>query len=327
MSPERPDHAHEAWFSSETDLRRSLTLCGQALDKIRQGLCVFDGEQRLLLFNRQYAEMYNLAPESLRIGMTLRDVIDLRYAAGTGPNMAREEYAAWRDRIAVADRVVETIVELRNGAVHEIHHEPTPGGGWVATFDDITERRRIEDRIRHMARHDALTDLPNRFLFRERLEQALAASDRRNQLALLYLDLDRFKSANDTLGHAIGDALLCSVAERVRGCLGAGDLAARLGGDEFGILQGGVRCTEEAADLARRIVVSLRKPYHIDGHALTIGASIGIALAPSDGADPDEVLKNADIALYHAKRDGRGTYRFFKSIIGPKRGAVSALSA
>ncbi len=145
----------------------------QALNKIRQGLCVFDHEQRLLLFNRQYALMYDIAPEALWVGMTLRDVVDLRYAAGTGPNMPAEAYALWRDRIAVENRVCETIVELRNGRVHEIHHEPTVQGGWVATFDDITERRQGEERLKFMARHDALTMLPNRFAFNETLEAAL----------------------------------------------------------------------------------------------------------------------------------------------------------
>ena len=116
------------------DLKHGIELYTQSLDKIGQGLCMFDGGQRLLLFNRRYAEMYNLDPESLWLGMTLRDVIDLRYAAGTGPQMPPEEYAAWRDKIAIADTVVKTIVELRNGAVHEIHHEPTPGGGWVANL-------------------------------------------------------------------------------------------------------------------------------------------------------------------------------------------------
>jgi len=125
-------------------------------------------------FNRQYAEMYGLDPSQLRLGMTLRDVVDLRYAAGTGLEMPPQQYAAWRDRIGVADRVTDTEVTLRNGRVQVIHHEPTEGGGWVASFEDVTERRLAEAHIRHMAHHDALTDLPKRTLFAERLEHTLA---------------------------------------------------------------------------------------------------------------------------------------------------------
>jgi len=156
-------------------LLRQLELRDLALDRIRQGLCVFDGQQRLLLFNRQYAEMYGLDPCQLWVGMTLRDVVDMRYAAGTGPGMTPEEYAAWRDRVGIAERVTDTEVTLSNGCVHAIHHEPTFDGGWVATFEDITERRRAEARVRHMAHHDALTGLPNRALFGERLRAAVAS--------------------------------------------------------------------------------------------------------------------------------------------------------
>jgi len=232
-----------------------------ALDRIRQGLCMFDAQQRLLLFNRQYAAMYDLDPGQLWIGMTLRDVVDLRYAAGSGPGMAPQEYAAWRDRIGVANQIVNTEVTLPDGRVHTIHHEPTAGGGWVATFEDITERRRAEAHVRYMAHHDALTGLPNRTLFIERLEQNLARMRGENRLedhraapaaeacltAVLFLDLDRFKHVNDTLGHAAGDALLRLVAERLGHCLRGEDTLARLGGDEFAVLLGEGRTTGEQA--------------------------------------------------------------------------------
>lgn len=288
-----------------------LDLFTLALDKIRQGICVFDSRQRLLMFNRQYAEMYDLAAEDLRLGMTLREVIDLRYAAGTGPLMAPEQYAFWRDEIAVADRVVETVVELRNGSVHEIHHEPTADGGWVATFDDITERRRTERLMWHMARHDALTDLPNRHEFKERLEAALGRVPKAATLAVHCIDLDRFKDVNDTLGHNVGDRLLCEVAARIRGSLPLEDLATRLGGDEFAILQLGIEGPTDADKLARSMVRALGRPYSILEHRVIVGASVGIALAPVDGADCDTLLTHADAALYQVKRNGRGGYAFF----------------
>ena len=241
-----------------------------ALNKIRQGLCAFDHQQRLLLFNTQYAEMYGIAPEALRLGMTLRDVIDLRYSAGTGPKMSQDEYAIWRDRIAIEDKVVETIVELRNGRVHEIHHEPTEGGGWVATIDDITERRLSEQLLMHMARHDGLTSLPNRHVFNERLAIALAQTGRGDRIAVLCLDLDRFKPVNDTFGHSVGDLLLRSVADRIRSQTRQGDTAVRLGGDEFVILQTGLTHLSDAESWQRGFSHHSRA-HDIEGHKIEIG--------------------------------------------------------
>ena len=158
----------EVWGQVD-DPQAQIRLRDRALDKMRQGLCVFDGQRRLLLFNRRYAEMYRLRPENLWIGMTLEQVADLRYAAGTGPDIPKESYLAWRVSIQLSDQALQTVVTLRNGDVYEIHHEPTPDGGWVSTHDDITERRRAERLIQRMAHHDALTGLPNRVLFAERL--------------------------------------------------------------------------------------------------------------------------------------------------------------
>jgi diguanylate cyclase (GGDEF)-like protein len=306
-------------------LLQQLELCHLALDRIRQGLCVFDEQQHLLLFNRQYAEMYGLDPSQLWIGMTLRDVVDLRYAAGTGPCMASEEYAAWRDRIGVSNQIVNTEVTLPDGRVHTIHHEPTAGGGWVATFEDITERRRAEAHVQHMAHHDALTGLPNRALFIERLEQTLARLRGETRLedyraapaaeaglvAVLFLDLDHFKNVNDTLGHAAGDALLRLVAERIGHCLRSEDTLARLGGDEFAVLLGeDLTTAEQAAEVAQRIIDAVSAPYMLDGHEAVIGVSVGITLCACDdgkGANPALLLRQADMALYQAKVTGRGT--------------------
>jgi len=311
-------------------LLHQVEMCHLALDRIRQGLCVFDAQQRLLLFNRQYAEMYDLDPGQLWIGMTLRDVVDLRYAAGTGPSMAPQEYAAWRDRISVANQIVNTEVTLLDGRVHTIHHEPTAGGGWVATFEDITERRRAEAHVRHMAHHDVLTGLPNRALFIERLEQTLgrirgetrledyraAPAAEAGLVAVLFLDLDRFKHVNDTLGHAAGDALLRLVAERIGLCLRSEDTLARLGGDEFAVLLGeDLTTAEQAAEVAQRIISVVSAPYTLDGYEAVIGVSIGITLcAHGDGrgATPALLLRQADMALYQAKVTGRGTCCVFK---------------
>jgi diguanylate cyclase (GGDEF)-like protein len=190
---------------------------------------------------------------------------------------------------------------------------PMTGGGWVATFEDITEWRKAEEKISHMARHDPLTDLPNRTLFHEQMERALRRTRRDGQIAVLCLDLDHFKDINDTLGHPTGDHLLKAVAERLGQAIRETDTLARLGGDEFAIVQ--VEANDQPAQsaaLASRLVDVISAPYDINGHHVVIGTSIGVSIAPTDGTDPDQLLKNADMALYRAKADGRGTYRFFE---------------
>jgi diguanylate cyclase (GGDEF)-like protein len=204
------------------------------------------------------------------------------------------------------------LIELPDGRTISVLNHPMAGGGWVATHEDITERRRAEKQIAHMARHDALTDLPNRVLLQDRLAQALAELPRDKRLAVLYLDLDNFKSVNDTLGHQIGDELLKTVAGRLRNCVREVDTVARVGGDEFAVIHTGIEQPNDAAFLARQICEAVKEPCELHGHAVIVDTSIGIALAPGDGSDPTELLKNADMALYRAKADGRGTYRFFE---------------
>ncbi|MBW4093858.1 MAG: EAL domain-containing protein [Proteobacteria bacterium] len=316
--------------SDSAVLLRQLALRDLALDRIRQGLCVFDGQQRLLLFNQQYAEMYGLDPAQLWVGMTLGDVVNLRYAAGTGPEMSPEQYAAWRARIGAADRVTNTEVTLRNGRVHVIHHEPTPGGGYVASFEDVTERRQAEAHVRHMAHHDALTGLPNRILFTERLEQTVArlrgesrledhrpAPDATDWLiAVLFLDLDQFKDVNDTLGHAAGDELLRLVAVRIGRCIRAEDTLARLGGDEFAVLLESCTTPERVAEVAQRMIGVVSEPFVLDGREAVIGTSVGITLCirgDAEDTDPARLLRQADMALYRVKAEGRGAHRFFQT--------------
>lgn len=282
-----------------------------ALNNMSQGLCFFDESQRLIVCNRRYAQMYGVAPERVRPGVTLREVVDLRFEAGSCPRMTRDEYLAWRRVIATADQPSDSVVELENGKVFEIRHRPMAGRGWVATHEDITERRRAEEAIAHMAHHDSVTDLPNRVLFRAHLDEAVERARGGDAAALLYLDLDRFKHVNDTLGHPIGDALLRGVAERLRACAAPHDVVARLGGDEFAIIQTAAEQPGAAGLLAAQLVQKLRMPFEVGGHQVVIGTSVGIAVAPRDGADPDGLLKAADMALYHAKDTGRGQFCFF----------------
>ncbi|MBC9880016.1 EAL domain-containing protein [Bradyrhizobium sp. INPA01-394B] len=181
----------------------------------------------------------------------------------------------------------------------------------VHVIDDVTERRRADEKIAHMAHYDALTDLPNRVLFREQIEHELEKVAGGAQFALLYIDVDEFKGINDSLGHHVGDELLKAIAGRIRACLRPGDLIARLGGDEFAVIQSGIESSTDVLAFVTQIHEAIRRPYHCLGHQLSTDASIGIAMAPQDGTDLDQLVKNADLAMYGAKSQGRRTYRFF----------------
>src|SRR4029079_15872724 len=185
-------------------------------------------------------------------------------------------------------------------------------GGSVVLFGDITERKSAEAKIYQLARFDSLTGLPNRACFREQMDTAMAALRRRGPFAVHFIDLDEFKHVNDTLGHPCGDELLCAVGDRLRGLVRGSAVVARFGGDEFVVLQYPLTHPKEAAALAQRIVDTLGAAFEISGHQVVIGASVGIAIAPRDGADADFLLKNADMALYRAKADGKGAWRFFE---------------
>ena len=201
---------------------------------------------------------------------------------------------------------------LRNKRVIAVDYQPMPDGGWVATHEDITDQKRAETGILFMARHDYLTQLPNRVLFEERMHQALALAGRGPGFAVLCLDLDKFKQVNDTFGHPIGDRLLQAAAERLQSCVREVDTVARLGGDEFGVIQTGARQPFDAQTLADRIIAAFQHPFEIEGQQIQVGISIGVTLAPVDGATYENLLRNADIALYLAKTEGRGIVRFYE---------------
>jgi len=296
---------------AESALNKQKMLLDTALENMSQGLCMFDAQGRILLFNKNYTMMTARTDVDLR-GRSLFDVLEELKAAGRWEGEPGEFFAKLIAD-AQAGRGATRVIHQR-GRTIRIVDQPMKGGGWVATFEDITEWEQAQAQISHMARHDALTSLPNRTLFREELEQALSMVRPADQLAVLCLDLDHFKKINDTLGHPIGDALLSQVAARLRQCAGPNDTVARLGGDEFAVVQFCRGCDPSAVPaLASHIVEAVAAPYEINGHQLVIGVSIGISLAPEDGDNPDALLKNADLALYRAKADGRGTYRFFEA--------------
>ncbi|MGH6788940.1 MAG: putative bifunctional diguanylate cyclase/phosphodiesterase, partial [Pseudolabrys sp.] len=290
-------------------LTRTNLRLDAALDNMSQGLCMYDSENRLQVWNRRFCEIFKLPKEKIVPGITYNEVLEMSVAAGNHINKTAKDLAAEQANFMANHPSGTRFYELSGSRQVACVYRPTQdGGGWVATYEDVTERRQAEAKILHMARHDALTNLPNRMLFREKLVQTLQRGER---LAVLFLDLDRFKSVNDTLGHSIGDALLCAATERLQMAVRGADTVARFGGDEFAVVQTGARPTD-ATELASRIIASLAEPFEVMGHQVVIGTSIGIAIAPTDGSEPDQLLKNADMALYRAKAEGRGTYHFFQ---------------
>ena len=282
-----------------------------ALSNMSQALLLFDRSARLVICNRRYLEMYRLPPGASAPGTSLVDLLRQRAATGTLGDDPESHASALLQQIAEKSSV-SRFVELPDGRTISEVVRAMSGSGWVITHQDVTEQRNAEKKIAHMARYDSLTDLPNRTLLREELASAVAGLSANERLAVHYLDLDQFKGINDTLGHAVGDELLRYVAARLSSCVGKRDKVARVGGDEFAIIQTGVGDPADAAALARHIADAIRRPYDLRGQTVIIAASIGIALAPDDGREPHELIKNADMALYGAKADGRNTFRFFE---------------
>jgi diguanylate cyclase (GGDEF)-like protein len=309
----------------EDELKLQNMKFDAALQNMSQGLVMFDADSKLIVCNQKYAEIYGLPPALIKPGITHQQILEHRIAKGIIASGSAGQYVKDRMTKAKAARASDAVVDLSDGRTLFVRQRPMANGGWVTTHEDITERRQAEEQIAHMAHHDALTDLPNRVLLRTRLDEALQHVRRGAKLGVLYLDLDHFKSINDTLGHNIGDELLKQVGARLRTCVRDTDTIARLGGDEFAIIATDVEQPPDAAILAQRIRDALTQPYQIDGHQVPIDVSIGISLAPDDTSDPEQLLKNADMALYRSKADGRGTFRFFEAEMDERVKARRAL--
>ncbi|MGO8912863.1 MAG: PAS-domain containing protein [Bradyrhizobium sp.] len=312
------DGSFVATYADITERERALEELSEqyrrfdaALNNMSQGLCMLDSNLRVIVCNKRYIDIYRLSPEIVQPGIGMREIMEHSCALGNHPGTTAQR---------LYDDYVETLKQgghtlhrhLGDGRIVKLDHHPMEHGGWVITYEDVTERHKVEARVAHMARHDALTDLSNRVLFRERMIEGLReVASQGGTMAVLCLDLDNFKSVNDRLGHAVGDRLLRWVAERLQECVGEHDTIARLGGDEFAVLQRG-RQPQSAEQLARRLVEIIGHPPPLENQIVHTGVSIGIAIAPDHGIDPDELMKCADLALYQAKAKGRGAYQLFQ---------------
>jgi len=301
-------------------------LLDATLEHMAHGLCAFDENLRLIVVNRRYLEMYGLTEADARPGTSLFDLMKQSIANGVhlAGTTAEQMYSDFKQRL-IENKEPVLHRMLANGRMIAVRHQPMANGGWVGTYEDVTERHRAEQNIAHMARHDALTELPNRMLFHEKMADGLVrvhGSD--ESMAVMCIDLDNFKAVNDSLGHPVGDKLLQEVARRLCGRLGAGDSIARLGGDEFAILHP-TTSLPDTEDLARNLLGAVSDPINVDGQEIVTGISIGIAMAPQNGKSSDQLMKCADLALYQAKSQGRNTFRFFEPTMDLRLQARRAL--
>ena len=280
-----------------------------AVNNMTQGLLLFNGEGRLVICNQRYIDMFELSPDIVKPGCHVRELVQHRKETGSFVGDVDAYCARFLDPLG--DGAHDTVIGVPDGRVIRLIYKRSPDGGWVTTLEDITERRRVEARIEHLAHYDALTNLPNRTLF-QRHAEGLLLQTAEVSFAILYIDIDEFKRINDSLGHLIGDEFLRGVSIRLQDAIGPQDFVARLGGDEFAVVQHGVSSEEDVNALAARIYAALRTPFDCRGHSLSADASIGIALAPQHGGDLHGLLKSADLAMYAAKAAGRRTHRFFE---------------
>ena len=310
------------------ELEKSLALLKATFESTADGILVIDSNGRVGNFNHKFVEIWNI-PDSIVVTKNSDRALEYALEQLTNPDSFLSNI---REMDTQSTPASYELLELKNNKIIECYSQPQwfegESVGKVWSFRDITERKQAEEYVRHQARHDFLTGLSNRVQFNERLSEVLAtAQQTENLLAVLFIDLDRFKLVNDTLGHAIGDLLLQVVVERLTGCLRSGDLIARWGGDEFTLLLPKISCPDDASAIAQRILKSLNPGFNIEGHHIHITGSIGIAVYPQDGQDAETLIKNADAALYRAKEGGRNDFQRYMVNINSQACELLALES
>ncbi|MBD2180985.1 EAL domain-containing protein [Planktothrix sp. FACHB-1355] len=304
---------------TEQELEKSLSLLCATLESTADAIIAVDEQGKIIIYNQKFIEMWQIPTSAIG------SFLDEQLLAYMTNQLAETENFVEKIRELFAQSTAESrdFIKFKDGRIFERYSQPQIVGkkivGRVFSFRDVTLHREAEEKIRYQATHDLLTALPNRMLFNDRLSVCLAASHRTgDMLAVMFLDLDRFKAINDTLGHAMGDRLLQEVAHRLSGCLRQCDTIARWEGDEFTLLLPQIRYVEDAVKIAQRILAALKPTFYINGHQLHISSSIGIAFYPNDGEDAETLIKNADVALCRAKEQGRNTYCIYTPAINSR---------
>ena len=314
--PIKHDGVMQEVFCMEVDItarkeaESNLQQAAQVFQNARDAIIMMDAEYRVRAVNGAFTGITGHTPEQI-VG---RPLASLGWDADDGfyeriwAELDGKDH--WEGELAGVRRDGQRYpVRIALTAIRDPHGDVS---SYMAMLSDISERKRAEAQVRHQAEHDALTGLPNRILFLDRLHQALATWRRQHeQFAVMFLDLDKFKAINDTHGHQAGDIVLREVASRLRGCVRAVDTISRLGGDEFVVLLADIKGADQAAHVASAVTQAVARPVDIGGQALTLSTSIGIALCPDDGDEVETLLHHADLAMYHAKQEGRDTFRFF----------------
>ena len=311
--PERQSDGSVLWTGIILDETRTRTAI---LENLSQGFLLYDSDDRLIMRNSHYLNLYPSLADVAVPGAAYEDVVQKELTSNIkAPREQVEistEFRRCIDRHQAPNSMFER--ELGNDRWVLVNEHRTDDGGTVVLYTEISELKRRDRELQHMAFHDALTGIPNRELFQQRVDQALAATHRHgSKVAVMFLDLDHFKNVNDSLGHPAGDALLKCIAGRLRSCFRDIDTVARIGGDEFAIVLTDLNRPESVTTLASRLLQVVSHPVDFNGQQIVTGISIGVAIAPADGKDAATLIKNADLALYRAKCDGRGTFRFFEA--------------
>jgi PAS domain S-box-containing protein/diguanylate cyclase (GGDEF)-like protein len=316
-----------AYADADRELSRQTSRFQAVINGMAQGLCFFDSTQRLVVCNRHYIDIYGLNPDLVRPGVTIREIFEQRYAAGSVPNMSLANYLRSQEEVISAGQPHDSTLTLRSGQLIVVCFRPMPDGSWVSTHEDVTDRHRIEHEVWYLTNHDSLTGLPNQALFGKLLEQAIAKASAGNAVAMLSVILDNFGRVNSVWGPMTAGELVRQVADRLRHYTPIDGFLARPSTNQFAIVQTAMGDPAGATGMAVEVLQAMKRPFLAYGQEIRLGATIGIEVATDPGLDPNVMIKNADMAMYHAQTLEKGSFRYFEAAMDVASEAQTALEA